>query len=61
VEPLQEIPLSCPYCGEDITVLADASAGNHDTIEDCEVCCRPINLHIQVSLDGTCTIAPSRE
>lgn len=34
----------CPYCGERISVLLDASGGEQSYVEDCEVCCRPIEI-----------------
>jgi len=40
----------CPYCGEVIDTLIDTSQGNHQTVEDCSVCCCPIELCIE--LDG---------
>jgi hypothetical protein len=41
---LEEVGLYCPYCGERITVLVDASESSQEYIEDCEVCCRPMVL-----------------
>lgn len=32
----------CPYCGEAIQLIVDASAGAQHYIEDCQVCCRPM-------------------
>ena len=40
----------CPYCWEEISMLLDTSIRDTAYIEDCEVCCRPIELH--VSFDG---------
>ena len=34
----------CPYCGETIELLVDASMVDEPYIEDCQVCCRPINI-----------------
>ena len=36
--------VSCPYCGETITVFLDLSVESQSYIEDCSVCCRPIRL-----------------
>ena len=47
-----EHPLQCPFCGEPITILLDPSAGPTRYTEDCEVCCRPIDLHISFDIDG---------
>ena len=42
-----EQEMMCPYCGEMITIFIDLSQGNQQTIEDCTVCCRPIELIIE--------------
>jgi hypothetical protein len=35
----------CPYCFENISMLLDTSIeGEQSYIEDCEVCCQPIQL-----------------
>jgi len=34
----------CPYCGEDISMLVDPSIYSQQYIEDCEVCCNPIQI-----------------
>lgn len=39
-----EQAISCPFCGESISVLLDLSAGGQSYIEDCQVCCRPIQI-----------------
>jgi hypothetical protein len=49
---LQEIVEHCPYCGETISLLVDGSVEQQQYIEDCEVCCRPIHIHVNVSEDG---------
>ncbi len=42
----------CPYCLQINTILVDISAGNHqELIEDCEICCRPVMLSIEVDAD----------
>jgi transcription elongation factor Elf1 len=42
----------CPHCGESISVLLDLSVPDQEYIEDCEVCCRPIEIRYQVGEDG---------
>ena len=34
----------CPYCWEEISMLMDSSIKNQTYIEDCEVCCNPIEI-----------------
>ena len=40
----------CPYCFEKISMLLDISLEEQQTyIEDCEVCCQPIQVTYSVS------------
>ena len=34
----------CPFCGARISMVLDLSAGRQSYIEDCEVCCRPLEI-----------------
>ena len=34
----------CPYCWETISMLLDSSIREQSYVEDCEVCCNPIQL-----------------
>lgn len=54
---LDAFAMSCPYCGEPIEILVDASAGDQYYIEDCQVCCRPINVSVQVDEQGELAVA----
>ena len=49
---LEPLLLHCPYCGEGFETTADLSAGSQHYIEDCAVCCRPIEVRLTVSDDG---------
>lgn len=42
----------CPHCGESISVLLDLSVLSQEYIEDCEVCCRPIEIKYVVGENG---------
>ena len=44
--------ISCPYCGESIELIIDDSVEQQQYIEDCSVCCRPIEVSITVSAAG---------
>ena len=48
---LTERIIQCPYCGERIEIVVDASAGDQDYIEDCQVCCRPISVQVWIGAD----------
>jgi hypothetical protein len=43
---LVESEIQCPHCGEIYQTMIDTSQGDHSTIEDCPVCCRPIQLNV---------------
>lgn len=45
-EPAVEI--QCPYCGEFFTSFVDLSQGTTDYTEDCQVCCQPMQFHVEV-------------
>jgi len=49
---LEQIPVQCPYCGETIPAEVDASAGSQRYIEDCPVCCRPIEFDAEFDVQG---------
>lgn len=49
---LDSIVIHCPYCGEAFETAVDASAGSQQYIEDCAVCCRPIEIATQIGDDG---------
>jgi hypothetical protein len=34
----------CPYCWEEISMLLDSSIIQQTYVEDCEVCCNPIQM-----------------
>jgi hypothetical protein len=38
----------CPYCWQRISMLLDLSVAQQSYVEDCEVCCNPIQISYQV-------------
>ena len=54
--------IGCPYCGERLTIVLDLSAGSQSYVEDCQVCCQPMQIsfsaddgeleHLQVERAG---------
>lgn len=58
---LNEKSLSCPYCGEAISILIDDSLAEQSYIEDCQVCCRPISLSVHIDADGDATVVARAE
>jgi hypothetical protein len=49
---LEPVVIHCPYCGETYETVVDLSAGSQHYIEDCAVCCRPIEVTLRVSESG---------
>ncbi len=52
--------ITCPYCGEQIELVIDCSFSEQEYIEDCEVCCRPINLIVTLE-DNIVQVIPKHE
>jgi cysteine-rich CPXCG protein len=46
------VTVNCPYCGEAFETQADASAGSCTYVEDCQVCCQPIEMELHVDENG---------
>lgn len=40
--------ITCPHCGQPITINLDTSMGDQDFIEDCTACCHPIHLNMHL-------------
>ena len=51
----------CPYCGEPIELLIDCSVEQQNYIEDCEVCCRPINIAATIDISGKLNVSLKHE
>ncbi|MDA9126684.1 CPXCG motif-containing cysteine-rich protein [Flavobacteriaceae bacterium] len=51
---MEEHFYQCPHCWEDVSILIDFSQSSQNYIEDCEVCCNPIQFNISI-LDQTLT------
>jgi hypothetical protein len=46
------VAVACPYCGELFETSADVSAGPCKYVEDCQVCCQPIEMEVRVNESG---------
>jgi len=45
---MDEYFFQCPYCWQQISILVDTSIQQQKYIEDCEVCCNPIDIEITI-------------
>jgi hypothetical protein len=45
---IEETIVHCPACGEAIALAIDTSAGDEqEYVEDCAVCCRPMDVFVR--------------
>jgi len=56
----EDAKITCPFCWESLTILLDLSLPEQDYIEDCQVCCQPINI-TYTSDDGVLTSLNARQ
>jgi hypothetical protein len=50
--PEEFVAVRCPWCGERLETRVDVTAGDGAYIEDCEVCCRPLELSVERAENG---------
>ena len=49
-----EAVVLCPYCGETMDIALDPGSGpRQEYVEDCQVCCRPWQVHVTYLADGS--------
>ncbi len=46
------VAVRCPYCGERLQTRVDLTTDEPSYVEDCEVCCRPIEFLIERDAGG---------
>ena len=51
----------CPYCGENISLLIDDTLQYQEYVEDCEVCCSPMIVNVEINADEEILINTKRE
>jgi len=44
--------VQCPYCGEGFKTQLDTSFGSARHVEDCQICCQPIEFSLEVDHAG---------
>ena len=47
-----EEQVQCPHCFESIRILLDLSIEHQSYVEDCPVCCQPIDIATNIDIDG---------
>ena len=52
-----EAEVSCPHCGESVTIGLDPGGGGSQAyVEDCEVCCRPWEVRVRYDSEGVAEV-----
>jgi len=49
---LESMEGRCPCCGSTITLMVDTTAGDACYVEDCPVCCQPIEVRLTIRASG---------
>ena len=58
---LETANITCPYCGEANELVIDTSVAQQEYIEDCFVCCRPIQVRIAIGENGQFSVSVRSE
>lgn len=57
-----EADVTCPYCGESVTIALDPGSGAvQEYVEDCQVCCRPWTVRVTFDEAGEAAVEVEAE
>lgn len=45
----EDVTITCPHCWQQSVIRIDLSAGSQRYVQDCEVCCNPLEVEFTVS------------
>ena len=58
----EECAFLCPYCSAQLSVMVEASGGEKQVFTiDCEVCCRPILMRVEIDSEGALSFEVGQE
>jgi hypothetical protein len=56
-----DVSVQCPYCGEPLDLWVDETGGHSQKyVEDCQVCCQPMQVFVTVEDEEDCSVSVSR-
>lgn len=61
MEPIEYLDARCPWCSEMISLAVECTEGAQEYVEDCPVCCAPIQVQVRERESGTLMIELERE
>jgi hypothetical protein len=51
----------CPYCGAPSDLSLDVGGGSvQDYVEDCQICCQPLHVHVRWRRSGQADVQVER-
>ena len=57
-----EYSFACPYCAAEISIAVDFTGGRRQAFTtDCEICCQPISIRLEVGPSGVTSFGAERE
>jgi hypothetical protein len=56
----EPVTVRCPFCGELVHTRVDLSADETSYVEDCQVCCQPMELTIERTQGGALAAVTAR-
>ncbi|EXJ15164.1 CPXCG motif-containing cysteine-rich protein [Imhoffiella purpurea] len=52
MNPIEPYRSACPWCGVELELSIETGVGNQIYVEDCQVCCSPIQVAVEVDPIG---------
>ena len=52
----EKAEVDCPYCGQQLEISLDPSVSRQTYVEDCQVCCRPMQIRVDF-MDGEAQVS----
>ncbi|MBI3932138.1 MAG: CPXCG motif-containing cysteine-rich protein [Acidobacteria bacterium] len=59
---IEDVIVDCPSCGEAMALSVDTTAGAEQSyVQDCPVCCRPMEVYVQCRPGTVLSVSVSAE